>query len=104
MRGHGEVSTADIIVAAAGLLLTVVGIIAGLAIRVNKGTEALKAAERAQQSADEAKAALSDHKLWVAENYVSHGAMRDLENRITEQFRELGARIERLFHPTPREP
>lgn len=88
-----------VLIGALMLILTVAGVIAAWAIRINKGESALDAAKRAQDTADEAKADLAKHKLWVAENYVSHTAMTELERRLTDQIKELGARLERLFHP-----
>lgn len=86
-------------IAAAGLVLTLIGSVATLAVRMNKGTDALAAAVKAQATADEAKADLAAHKLWVAENYVSHTAMTELERRLTDAIKEVGSRVERLFHP-----
>lgn len=94
----------DWVIAAAGLAFALIGAVATLAVRMNKGAEALKAAEKAQTTADEAVANLAAHKLWVAENYVSHTSMGELERRLSDQIKALGERIERLFHPTPREP
>jgi ABC-type hemin transport system substrate-binding protein len=95
------VNSADVIVGVAMLALAVAGAVAAWAIRINKGAEALKAADHAQKTADEAKQELAAHKLWVAENYVSHTAMFELERRLTDAIKEVGARVERLFHPPP---
>jgi hypothetical protein len=70
---------------------------------MNKGTEALEAAKRAQSTADEAKADLAAHKLWVAENYVSHTAMNELERRLRTKSRTLGRALKGYStHPSAR--
>lgn len=100
MSGFGP----GVLIALLTLVLVAAGVVATWAIRISKGESAMDAAKAAQASADEAKADLAKHKLWVAENYVSHTAMSELERRLSDQIKELGVRLERLFHPTPPHP
>jgi hypothetical protein len=102
MWRNGSVSTAInpmVIIALFTLFILAAGIIAALAIRINKGENALDTAKTAQVTADKAITELSDYKVHVAETYVSHAAMADVERRLSDQIKALGERIERLFHP-----
>jgi hypothetical protein len=92
------------VVTAGGLALALIGTVAAWAIRINKGEEALKLAKDAKESADAAKAELANYKVHVAETYVSHTNLAELERRLTDSIKAVGDRLERLFHPTPPAP
>jgi hypothetical protein len=88
-------------IGAAALALTVAGIVATWAVRISKGETAADAAKKAQETADKAREELSDYKIHVAETYVSHNALSELERRLNEAIKGVGDRLERLFHPAP---
>jgi hypothetical protein len=43
--------------------------------------------------------ALSDFMLYVAEHYASQEFLNDLKREITDSLRDLGRRIDHVFHP-----
>ena len=42
---------------------------------------------------------LVDYKLYVADHYASQEFLNELKREITESLRELGRRIDHVFHP-----
>jgi hypothetical protein len=42
---------------------------------------------------------LSDFRLYVAEHYASQEFLNDLKREITDSLRDLGRRIDHIFHP-----
>lgn len=99
-RGGEVISLPIWVIALVGALITGGGVIAAVAVRISKGENALTAAKEARECAERARQEIADYKTHVAGTYVSHAAMAEVERRIMDGVKELGQRIERLFHPS----
>lgn len=90
-----------VIIGLCSLAIVIAGLIAAWAIRINKGESALDAAKLAAARAEQTAKEIADLKVHVAETYVSHSAMAEVERRLTDTINSVVLRLERLFHPTP---
>jgi hypothetical protein len=55
--------------------------------------------ERPQSRVSDQEKSLTEYKLYVAEHYASKDFLLDLKREITESIRDLGRRIDHVFHP-----
>jgi hypothetical protein len=71
----------------------------GLGIVFMLGSAVAAYVKRLQSRVSEQEKALGDFKLYVAEHYASKDFLLDLKREITESIRDLGRRIDHVFHP-----
>jgi hypothetical protein len=55
--------------------------------------------KRLQSRVSDQEKALGEFKLYIAEHYASQEFLNDLKWKITDSLRELGRRIDHVFHP-----
>ena len=81
----------------AALVLTIVGLVATWAIRVNTGERADSAAATAHKRLDELKSELGSFKQEVARDYASNRMIEQMESRLVTAIERLGDRLDRAF-------
>lgn len=91
---------------AAGIIVAAIGAISfwvALTEKISKATSSAEAAAAAailaQTEARAAQSALADFKEKVARDYVSHEAMRQMEDRLVGAIDRLANRLDELFIP-----
>jgi hypothetical protein len=71
----------------------------GLGIVFMLGGAVTAYVKRLQGRVGEQEKAPSDFKLYVAEHYASQEFLNELKREITDSLRDLGRRIDHVFHP-----
>lgn len=100
------------IVALVGLLLTIVAVVTGWAVRVNSGERADESAKKAHARIDtleremsrvevEAARELGNYKEKVARDYATQAQMNNIENLVIGEIHRLGDRIDRVLRHSP---
>lgn len=84
-------------IALAALILTIVGLVATWAIKVNTGERADSAAATALKRLDELKSELGAFKQEVARDYASNRMIEQMESRLVTAIERLGDRLDRAF-------
>lgn len=89
--------TIPAIIASIGLFITIIGLVAAWAIRINRGERADSSATKAHARIDTLASIVSDFKQEVAREYASVRMVEQMEGRVITAIERLGDRLDRVF-------
>lgn len=92
---------ANVAVAGVAVVLTLIGMVAGWALRIARGENAEKKADSNEVRIIRLEKDLADYKVHVAANYASNTIIEQVETRLIEAISRLGDRLDRLFERRP---